>query len=566
MWKEYIDKIKEEKKKESDMAAEKAPVYIIGHKNPDTDSICSAIAYAELKNRLHGDGYCAARAGQINQETQYVLNFFQASAPKYIEDVRTDVRDIEIRKTQGVSGQISLKKAWNMMRALGVVTLPITEEQRLQGLITIGDIANAYMDVYDNCSLSAAHTPYKNILETLDAVMLIGDEEEVYEKGEVVIAAANPDVMEDYIHEGDMVILGNRYESQLCAIEMNAACIVVCMDAKVSRTIRKLAQEHNCNIIVTPHDTFTVARMINQSMPISHFMKEENLITFKLTEKTDDIKGIMGQKRYRDFPILDMEGNYIGMISRRNLLNLRKKQVILVDHNEASQTVDGIEHADILEIIDHHRIGTLETLEPVFFRNQPLGCTATIICQMYQENGVDIPKNVAGLLMAAILSDTLMFRSPTCTAVDQATAERLSEICGVEIEEFSIDMFSAGSDMSSKTPEEIFNQDKKKFQVNEHEFIVAQINSMNSIELDEIKEKLVPYLEEKFASLDVEMCYVMLTNIVKEKTELLCFGEHAKEVARNAFQLPEDAVDIRLKGLVSRKKQLIPSIVTVLQQ
>ena len=371
------------------MAAEKAPVYIIGHKNPDTDSICSAIAYAELKNRLHGDGYCAARAGQINQETQYVLNFFQASAPKYIEDVRTDVRDIEIRKTQGVSGQISLKKAWNMMRALGVVTLPITEEQRLQGLITIGDIANAYMDVYDNCSLSAAHTPYKNILETLDAVMLIGDEEEVYEKGEVVIAAANPDVMEDYIHEGDMVILGNRYESQLCAIEMNAACIVVCMDAKVSRTIRKLAQEHNCNIIVTPHDTFTVARMINQSMPISHFMKEENLITFKLTEKTDDIKGIMGQKRYRDFPILDMEGNYIGMISRRNLLNLRKKQVILVDHNEASQTVDGIEHADILEIIDHHRIGTLETLEPVFFRNQPLGCTATIILWTFRKTSPD---------------------------------------------------------------------------------------------------------------------------------------------------------------------------------
>ncbi len=548
------------------MAAETAPVYVIGHKNPDTDSICSAIAYAELKNRLQEGGYCAARAGQINQETQYVLNFFQASAPKYIEDVRTDVRDIEIRKTKGVSGQISLKKAWNMMRALGVVTLPITEDQNLQGLITIGDIANAYMDVYDNCSLSVAHTPYRNILETLDGVMLIGDEEEVYEKGEVVIAAANPDVMEDYIHEGDMVILGNRYESQLCAIEMNAACIVVCMDAKVSRTICKLAQEHSCNIIVTPHDTFTVARMINQSMPISHFMKEDNLITFKLTEKTDDIKGIMGQKRYRDFPILDMEGKYIGMISRRNLLNLRKKQVILVDHNEASQTVDGIEHADILEIIDHHRIGTLETLEPVFFRNQPLGCTATIIYQMYQENGIEIPKNIAGLLMAAILSDTLMFRSPTCTAVDQAAAERLSEICGVEIEEFSIDMFSAGSDMSSKTPAEIFNQDRKKFQVNEHEFIVAQINSMNSIELDEIKEKLNPYLGEEFGNLGVEMCYVMLTNIVKEKTELLCFGEHAKEVARSAFQLPEDAVDIKLKGLVSRKKQLIPSIVTVLQQ
>ena len=548
------------------MATDTAPVYVIGHKNPDTDSICSAVAYAELKNLLYGGGYCAARAGQINQETQYVLNYFQAQAPIYVADVMTDVTDIEIRKTQGVTGDISLKKAWNMMRALGVVTLPITENQRLQGLITIGDIANAYMDVYDNCILSVAKTPYKNILETLDAELLLGDINATYDKGEVVIAAANPDVMEEYIHEGDMVILGNRYESQLCAIEMNAACIIVCMGSKVSKTIQKLAQEHNCSIIVTPHDTFTVARMINQSMPISHFMKRENLVTFKVNEKTEDIKGIMGQKRYRDFPILDLDGNYIGMISRRNLLNLRKKRVILVDHNEASQTVDGIAFADIMEIIDHHRIGTLETLEPVYFRNQPVGCTATIIYQMYQENGVKISKKIAGLLMAAIISDTLMFRSPTCTSIDRMAAEKLSDICGVEIEEFAIDMFSAGSDMSSRTPKEIFNQDKKKFQVGDHSFIVAQINSMNAIELEEVKEKLVPYLEEKFDGLGVNMCFVMLTNIVKEDTELLCFGEKAKDVARSAFQLPADLETIVLKGLVSRKKQLIPSIVTVLQQ
>ena len=548
------------------MSSETSPVYVIGHKNPDTDSICSAVAYAELKNLLHGGGYCAARAGQINQETQYVLNFFQAQAPIYVPDVMTEVSDIEIRKTQGVTGDISLKKAWNMMRALGVVTLPITDNQRLQGLITIGDIANAYMDVYDNCILSVAGTPYKNILETLDAELLLGDKNALYDRGEVVIAAANPDVMEDYIHEGDMVILGNRYESQLCAIEMNAACIIVCMGAKVSKTIQKLAQEHNCSIIVTPHDTFTVARMINQSMPISHFMKREGLVTFKVTEKTEDIKGIMGQKRYRDFPILDLDGNYIGMISRRNLLNLRKRRLILVDHNEASQTVDGIAFADILEIIDHHRIGTLETLEPVYFRNQPVGCTATIIYQMYQENGVKISKKIAGLLMAAIISDTLMFRSPTCTSIDRMAAEKLSEICGVEIEEFAIDMFSAGSDMSSRTPKEIFNQDKKKFQVGDHSFIVAQINSMNAIELEEVKEKLVPYLSERFEGLGVEMCFVMLTNIVKEDTELLCFGEKAKDVARSAFQLSPDMEHIVLKGLVSRKKQLIPSIVTVLQQ
>lgn len=546
---------------------EQVPVYVIGHKNPDTDSICSAIAYAELKNQLHGGGYCAARAGQINQETQYILTFFQASAPLYIEDVMTEVRDIEIRKTKGVSGDISLKKAWNMMRELDVVTLPVTtEEGNLSGLITIGDIATAYMDVYDNCILSTAGTSYKNILETLEGEMLIGDKDAVYTKGEVIIAAANPDVMEDYIHKGDMVILGNRYESQLCAIEMGAACIIVCMNAKVSKTIQKLASEQGCSIIVTPYDTFTVARMINQSMPIEYFMKRNHLTTFRLSEKTEDIREIMGKKRHRDFPVLDAQDKYVGMISRRNLLNLKKKQLILVDHNEVSQTVDGIEYAHILEIIDHHRIGTLETLEPVLFRNQPLGCTATIIYQMYQENGIEIPKNIAGLLMAAIISDTLMFRSPTCTEIDQRAAEELSGICGVEIEEFAIDMFGAGSDLSSREPADIFGQDMKRFEVNDIEFCVSQINSMNSIELKEIQEKLVPYLEEVFASLGVSMAFVMLTNIVKESTELLCFGERAKEVVKEAFQLHGDMNRIILKGLVSRKKQLIPSLVSVLQQ
>lgn len=547
--------------------AEQIPVYIIGHKNPDTDSICSAIAYADLKNTIHGGGFYAARAGQINQETQYVLKFFQTPAPQYIEDVMTEVRDIEIRKTKGVPGDISLKKAWNMMRELDVVTLPITtEDGRLSGLITIGDIATAYMDVYDNCILSTAGTSYKNILETLEAEMLVGDPGATYTKGEVIIAAANPDVMEDYIHPGDMVILGNRYEAQLCAIEMGADCIIVCMDARVSKTIQKLAQEHGCSIIVTPYDTFTAARMINQSMPIEYFMKRNHLTTFRLSEKTEDIKEVMGKKRHRDFPILDAEDRYVGMISRRNLINLKKKQLILVDHNEVSQTVDGIEFAHILEIIDHHRIGTLETLEPVLFRNQPLGCTATIIFQMYRENRVEIPKNIAGLLMAAIISDTLMFRSPTCTEIDKQAAEELSEICGVEIEEFAVDMFGAGSDLSSREPKDIFEQDLKEFEVNDIEFMVSQINSMNTIELKEIKEKLVPYLEEVFPALGVSMAFVMLTNIVRESTELLCFGERAKDVVKEAFQLHGDMKDVRLKGLVSRKKQLIPSLVSILQQ
>jgi len=540
---------------------------VIGHRNPDTDSICSAICYANLKQAVTGEEYMPARAGHVSGETQFVLDYFGAEEPQLVEDVRTQVRDIEIRKTKGVADNISLKKAWNIMQENNVVTIPsVREDGTLEGLITVGDITKTYMNIYDSSILSKANTQYSNIIETLEADLIIGSAEAYFDQGKVLIAAANPDLMEFYIEPHDLVILGNRYESQLCAIEMGADCIIVCEGAGVSMTIKKIAQERGCTIIATTYDTYTAARLINQSMPISYFMTREHLITFNSDDYIDEIREVMASKRHRDFPILDLDGNYIGMISRRNLLNLRKRRLILVDHNEASQTVDGIAFADILEIIDHHRIGTLETLEPVYFRNQPVGCTATIIYQMYQENGVKISKKIAGLLMAAIISDTLMFRSPTCTSIDRMAAEKLSEICGVEIEEFAIDMFSAGSDMSSRTPKEIFNQDKKKFQVGDHSFIVAQINSMNAIELEEVKEKLVPYLSERFEGLGVEMCFVMLTNIVKEDTELLCFGEKAKDVARSAFQLSPDMEHIVLKGLVSRKKQLIPSIVTVLQQ
>ena len=542
------------------------PVYIIGHKNPDTDSICSALAYAYLKNTLEGGGYIAARAGQLNQETQYVLNFFQAEAPVYVADVMTQVKDIEIRKTEGVQSNLSLKQAWNLMRRIGAVTLPITKEQKIEGLITIGDIATSYMDVLDSKILAQANTQYSNIIDTLEGTILVGSAEDYYNRGKVLIAAANPDLMEDYIEEGDLVILGNRYESQLCAIEMRAGCIIVCEGAKVSMTIKKLAQEHHCVVISTPHDTFTAARLINQSMPIRYFMKSENLTIFNVNEKTDDIKEIMGQKRYRDFPIVDKDDNYIGMISRRNLLNLKRKQVIMVDHNEESQAVDGIDHAEILEIIDHHRLGTLETMSPVFFRNQPLGCTATIMYQMYQERGVEIPKKIAGLLCSAIISDTLMFRSPTCTAIDKSAAEHLAQIAGVDIEDLAIDMFSAGSNLGSRTAEEIFYQDFKRFDVGNVEFGVGQINSMNAVELEEIREKLIPYLPVAHRESGLNMIFFMLTNIIKESTELLCYWPNSDTLVKEAFQLPDDGDSYELKGLVSRKKQLIPSLAGMIQQ
>ncbi len=541
---------------------------VIGHRNPDTDSICSAICYANLKTRLTGREHVPGRAGRVNEETQFVLNYFGVEAPMIVENVKTQVQDIEIRETQGVSRNISLKKAWNLMQDSHATTLPaISASGVLEGLITVGDITRTYMNVYDSSMLSKANTQYSNIVETLEGSLLVGDEQAYFSEGKVLIAAANPDLMEYYIEKGDLVILGNRYESQLCAIEMDAACIVVCEGAKVSMTIRKLAQEHGCTVITTPYDTYTVARLINQSIPISYSMKTQNLISFEDMDFIDDIRDIMASKRYREFPILDRDGKYRGMISRRNLLGAKGKPIILVDHNEKNQAVKGIENADILEIIDHHKLGTVETISPVFFRNQPLGCTATIIYQMYNENNIAIDATTAGLLCSAIVSDTLLFRSPTCTPMDRHVAQTLANTAGINLEQYASDMFAAGSNLKNKSDSEIFYQDFKTFSAGKITFGVGQISSMNVDELTMIKERLQDYLKKAYAEHGVDMMFFMLTNILTESTELLCEGNGSEDMIVEAFHLTVEDDEyydykhmIELPGVVSRKKQLIPAI------
>ncbi len=542
-------------------------VFIIGHKNPDTDSVCSAIAYAALKSKLNSKvEYIPLRAGHLNEETQYVLKQFDIKAPEYVSDVKSQVKDIEIRKVAGVDKGISLKSAWNLMRDIGVVTLPVTKDNKLEGLITITDIATSYMDVHDSTTISTAKTPCRNIVETLDGELLVGDENRIFDRGKVLVAAANPDLMESYIKMGDIVVLGNRYESQLCAIEMQASCIIVCEGAPVSMTIKKLANENHCVIISTPHDTFTASRLINQSVPISFFMRTEGLITFSTEAYTDEVRQVMAKKRHRDFPIHDVDGNYIGMISRRNLLGMGKKQIIMVDHNEAKQAVDGIEEAEILEIIDHHKLASVETMSPVFFRNQPLGCTATIIYMMYNESGIEIEKDIAGLLCSAILSDTLMFRSPTCTMADVNAAKALAALAGIVIEDYAVGMFRAGSNLKDKTPAEIFSQDYKKFSVNDINFGVGQVTAMDKEELIEIKEKIMPYMEAQ-QSQSVDMMFFMLTNMIESNSMLIAIGSGAGELIRSAFDAPMIEKNVyELEGVVPRKKQLIPEILNILTQ
>ncbi len=548
------------------MAEQKRPVIVIGHKNPDTDSICAAITYANLKNKITGDDYIACRAGHLNEETQFVLSHFDVAVPSYIKDVRTQVRDMEIRMLDGTSSKLSLKNAWSKMRDAGVVTLCVTENDELTGIVTTNDIVETYMDVIDPGILSQAHTSYSNIVETLDGKLIVGEIEDVLEKGKVVIAAASPDMMENLIEEGDVVILGNRYETQLCAIEMNAGCIIVCEGAEVAKTIQAQAREHGTKIITTPHDTFVVARLINQSMPIEHVMKKDGLVCFHMDDYIEDIQDVMAQMRHRYFPVLDKNEHYIGMISRRNFLGAKKKQLILVDHNEKNQAVNGADAADILEIIDHHRLGTIETAGPVFFRNQPLGSTCTIIYLMYKEYGVEIDKTIAGLLLAAILSDTLMFRSPTCTNVDRKAGEELAGIAGVDYEEFAKEMFHAGSNLSGKTAKEILHQDFKKFTVDDLTIGIGQINSMSAEELAEIKSKIMPQLEEVSGEDGLDMLFFMLTDIIDESSEVVFAGAKAQHTLESAFGITVEGDSALLPGVVSRKKQLLPSIVETIQQ
>ena len=546
---------------------EKKKVWVVGHKNPDTDSICAAIAYANLKNQADGNRYEAKRAGELNEETKYVLDTFGVKSPGLITDVGAQVKDIEIRKTPGVSGKISLKRAWEMMKEQNVVTLPVTDkENNLEGLIITGDIATSYMDVYDNSILSRAKTQYQNIVDTLDGTMLCGNEHAYFMKGKVVVGSANPETMEQFLEDDDLVIMGNRYDAQICALESNASCIVIAGSPQVPKTIVKMAEEKHCVLITTDYDTYTAARLINQSMPIKFFMRREQLVTFETEEYIDEVREIMSKEKHRDFPVLDEDGKYIGMISRRNLLNMKKKQLILVDHNEKTQAVDGIGGADILEIIDHHRIGSLETMSPVFFRNQPLGCTATIIYQMYQEQKVAIDKKVAGLLCSAILSDTLMYRSPTCTPLDKAVAEELAQIADINIEEHAKAMFQAGSDFGSKTPEEIFYQDFKNFSQDGVEFGVGQLSAMTQEELEQVRDKLLPYLRDVLVERKIEMVFVMLTNIIEETTYLICAGEKADDLVEKAYHVHKEGDYHVLKGVVSRKKQLIPMFMSAMQE
>lgn len=543
------------------------PIFVIGHKNPDTDSICSAICYARLKTKLTGQPYIPCRAGQISAETQYVLDCFDEKPPYYLDSLHPKLMDVQFRRVKGIHAQMSLRRAWQYMSEQNIHTIPVVGEQKyLQGLLTFSDIARFYMEDQDADALAQAKTSYRNIVDVLGGKLIVGNLDDCFLDGRVVVGAANPDVMEEHIQRNDLVILGNRYESQLCAVEMKASCLVIVLNASVSNTIKKLAKEAGCSIVVTPLDSYSCAKIINQAVPVQHIMKDSGLVTFQCDDLVEDVKKVVAKKRIRYYPILDNENQYVGMVSQRNLLDIDPQKVVLVDHNEKGQAVEGIECAQVTEIVDHHRIDALETTSPIYFRNQPLGCTATIIAQLYQENKIDIDRQTAGLLCSAIISDTLLFRSPTCTPVDRSVAEKLANFAGIDMKKHAMEMFRVASQLSGRSMDEIIHMDLKYYQGQGWRMAVSQVNSVVQEELDNIRVEMLAYMHHYLSTSGIDMIFVMLTNIIDEQTELLFVGVGAAEVVNEAFQRECNGDEsILLPGVVSRKKQLLSPILTALE-
>lgn len=535
-------------------------VNVIGHLHPDTDSICAAISYAHLKNTLGPKVYEPRRAGSINRETAFVLKRFNVDEPALITSVRPQIKDVEYQQQKGIDSEMSLFAAWNLMREEQQDTLCITRQAgELQGLVTVKDIANANLAIFDTDMLAKSHTRYCNVVETLNGKMVLGNERKMITEGKVAVGTS-PEMMEDTIEAGDIVLVTNRYEIQRYAIDAGAACLVICCDAQPTNAILNAAKSHNCNIITSPYDTYAATRLIGMSVPVRSIMLKNGIIEFTLNTTVEDVRKTMSKTRHRYFPIIDDSGAFTGVITSSNLFDINRKHVILVDHNEVSQAVDGLSHAIITEIIDHHRLGNIETPAPVLFRNQPVGCTCTIIKEIYDEHNLVPPHDIAGIMLSAILSDTLAFRSPTCTKQDVDAAQALAKLCNVDIDSYADEMFEAGADLTGRTAEEIFKSDFKIFSRGSARFGVGQGSYMTQASRKAAEELLAPYLEEAARNEGLPQIFYLFTDVKSKNSDVLFYGAGADAVIKSAFGVDSYDGYAQLEGIVSRKKQVIPQL------
>lgn len=540
-------------------------VFVSGHKNPDSDSICSAIAYADFLFKIGRYNAVPVRIGEINKETEYILKRFHVEIPVLLKTVKQTVEDLDYDKVTVFSKELTLKTAWSLMKQQNLKSAPVLDDHsQLLGLLSTSNIIEGYMDDWDSFILKEANTPIENVIDTLDASILYLDKQLKTIKGEVHIAAMTAQEALKRIKENDVVIVGgDRDEAISHFINRKVSLIILAGSMTISEELLKQCIDAHTSVISTPYNTFMTSQQIIQSIPVEHVMQKGGLVTFSTDDTVDYVKEVMSETRYRSYPVLDFTGRVVGSISRFQVLNGMKKKVIQVDHNERSQSIDGIEEAEILEIIDHHRVADIQTIGPVLFRAEPVGCTATIVAKCYKEHGVEIPKDMAGLMLGAIISDTLLFKSPTCTPTDTKIAKELAAIAEVDIKEFGMSMFKAGTSLVGKTVEEIFNQDYKKFNFGDLSVGVAQVNTMDIEGFAPYKADMLEYMNKVAIDNHMEFTMLLLTDVINATSEVFVAGPRPDYVA-TAFNVELVDQQASLPGVISRKKQVVPVITEAL--
>ena len=530
-------------------------VYITGHRNPDTDSIVSAMAYAALKNALGQREYVAARLGQVSDETQAVLDRFGFEAPMLINNVRTQVRDLDYDTPPALSAAATMSRAWQAMQQDRIFVLPVAKEDgTLHGMLSAGDVANYDMkSVYDPV---AEHIPVYNLLSVLEGRILnAGGELRDEVSGEVMIAlpAGRENLM--FSDRNTIVVCGDQPDMIRRALDLKVNCVIVCQ-AEVSQEL--LEMDTDTCIISTPYDAYRAVHLICHAVPIERVCRSTDLVSFHLDDYIDDVQNTVLESRFRAYPILDEQEKVVGTLSRYHLLRPRRKQVVLMDHNEMAQSVPGLDQADILEIIDHHRLADIQTKNPIYMRNETVGSTTTIVAGMYQEKGLMPSAKMAGLMAAAIVSDTVMFKSPTCTQRDIDVANRMARIANISLEELGKAIFSTTCG-DEKTAEVMFKTDYKEFHIAGHDLAVSQITCMDSDRLLLRKEEFLKVMREIRKKKRFDTVVLMITDVLLDGTQLLFVGD--EETIRQAFSLKNEIEDcVFLPKIMSRKKQVIPML------
>ena len=542
-------------------------VYVSGHKNPDTDSICSAIAYSYLLNATNKYNAVPVRLGEINRETEYVLKRFGVEHPVLLKTVKQKVEDLNYDKVTVFSKDLTLKTAWFLLKQQNLKSAPILDEHgQLLGLLSTSNIIEGYMDQWDSEVLKKAKTPVENVIDTLEANVIYLNEALKVINGDIHIAAMSGNEAKKRIHENDVVIVGgDRSDDLEELISVKPSLIILTGSLTSNEHVVNKCKEQGISIVSTPFNTYQTSQQIVQAVPVEYVMIKGDIKTFSTDDTLDYMKEVMSETRYRGYPVIDLNNRCVGSISRFALLKGLRKKVILVDHNERGQSIPGIEEADILEIVDHHRVADIQTVGPLLFRGEPLGSTATIVTRMFEEQDVEMPSHIAGLLLGAVVSDTLLFKSPTCTPVDTKIAKKLAQIAGVDIQEFAMEMFKAGTSLVGKTVDEIFNQDFKKFSFDNLQVGVAQVNSMDIEGFLPYKKDMLDYMNKFAEDNNLEFTLLLLTDIINANSEIFVGGPRP-ELVEKAFNVQLTDRQGTLEGVISRKKQVVPAITAVMSE